>query len=266
MKEIFRSIGILIALIALGSFVPMIPDFADGAWTNFGAAGGSLFAILFGLIPIILFILLDTGVIDVYSLPFSDILDEGVKYLLYISVLITSLTCSVFTSALTNAISLVLTLFVVLFPIYLLYDEIVRMKIRVKNEFLSSRLVPLVFGGAIVLPIALAYLLALAGVYLPGDIFLSLGVESYFGDLVTLPALYFYSIIATLAFIVYSTVICRIIGMFKPKTKYKYATYGDEYRVCKNCRFYRGGRCELGFTDRTIGSNGVICYDYKRRD
>lgn len=265
MKEIFRSIGILLALIALGSVVPMIPDLSEGAWTTFGAAGGSLFTVLFGLIPIILFILLDTDLINVYSLPFSDILDEGVKYLLYISVIITSITCSVFTSALTNALSLVLTLFVVLFPIYMFYDDIVRMKLRTRSKFLSRKLVPLVFCGAVVLPIALSYLLALLGVSLPGDLFLSLGVDNYFGDLITLPTLYFYSIVATLAFLAYDVVICRIIGMFKPKTKYKYATYDEEYKVCKNCRFYLGGRCQLGFTNITIGSNGVICYDYQRK-
>lgn len=266
MKYIFRSILILIALIALGNLVAIIPDYKDGVWTSFGSAGGSFFAVLFGLIPIIVFILLDLDIINAYSLPFSDILDEGVKYLLYISVVISSITCSVFTSTLTNALSLVLTLFVVLFPLYLFYDDIVRMKIRVKNVFLAKHLVPLVFGGAIVLPIALGYVLTLFDTYLPGDIFLSLGANSYIDGLITIPNLYLYSIGACVVYLVYSKVLCSIIAMFKPKTDYKYATYGDEYKVCKNCQFFKGGRCELGFTDLTIGSSGVICYDYKRKN
>lgn len=265
MKEIFRSIGILIALVVLGSLVSNIPDYADGAWTKFGAAGGSIFSVFFGLIPIILIILLDLNAIDVYSLPFSDILDEGIKYLLYISVIVTSVTCSTFTSSLTNALSIVLTLFVVLFPLYLFYDDIVRIKIRTKNVFLDKRLVPLVFSMAIVLPIGLSYLLALFSVYLPGDMFLWFGTESYLDGFITLPNLYMYSIGACLVYFVYANIVCRIIYKFMPKKEYKYATGSTEYRACKNCQFYKGGRCAFGWHDRAHDSNGVICYDYKRR-
>ena len=263
---ILRSILILIGLILFGNLVPLIPDYVYGEWSSFGVAGGDVFIVIFGLIPIILFVLLDLDIINVYSLPFSDILDDGVKGVLYASVLITSLVYSSGpASALSNAISIILTLFVVIFPFYLFYDYIVRDVLRVKNRFFYRYLPSLVIAGAFVLPIALAYVLAQFGVYLPGDLMLVFGTQSFFDGTLIVPTLYLVSLGGCVVYFVYYVIIRQIIGAFMPKPDYKYAKE-SEYVVCKNCQFYLGGRCQLGFTDLTIGSNGVICYDYKRKN
>ena len=148
MKAILCNIAILIGLIIFGNLLLLIPDYTNGTWVDFGAAGGDIFIVLLGLIPIIVFILLDLSIINVYSLPLSDLLDEGIKYVMYILVFVVSIVCSSFNSSLNNALSLILAVFVMLFPLYVFYDNIVRSKLRVQNKFVSEYLPAVVFGGA----------------------------------------------------------------------------------------------------------------------
>lgn len=220
MKEIVKSIGILFGLIFLSNFVGVLPDYVDGQSTSFGAVGGNLFYVLFCFVPIIIFILLDLDIIDVYSLPFSDILDQCMDFVLYLSVLISSFIFPYTGSALTNAVSFIMTVFIVLFPLYLFYTDIVRIKLRVENKFVNRYLPSVVFGGLIVLSIVLAYALGPQGIYLPGDLSLSFGTYTVMG--IAIPNLYFLSVGGIVLYFVYSLISYRVIPMFIPSQSYNY--------------------------------------------
>ena len=266
MKEIFRSIAILVGLIVAGSLITMIPDYANGEWISYGGVG-SVLSVFLGIVPVVIFILLDLDIIDVYSLPFSDILDYCMNYVMYILVMIASICWSSFDSAITNAISFILAVFIVLFPLYLFYDDIVRVRLRVNNRFIKRYLPAAVFGGVIILSIAFAYMLAESGVYLPGDFYLSFGEESYLDGFITIPTLYLYSFIGTVIYFLYYK-ISGFIARIRNPQEYKYATYsspdptenrptnsGERRRVtkcCRNCRYFKvdkygryGLYCEL---------------------
>ena len=270
MKEIFRSIAILIGLIVAGNLIMLIPDHANGEWISYGDVG-SVFSVFLGVVPMVIFILLDLDIIDVYSLPFSDLLDHCMTYVVYILAMIASICWSCFDSAITNAISFILTVFITLFPLYLFYDFIVRVKLRVKNKFINYYLAATVFGGILVLSIAAAYLLASSGIYLPGDLYLSLGLESYLDGFITIPTLYLYSFIGTVIFFLYYTISGFIARVLHPE-EYKYAIYNSPeptnnkpstdtgrrapVKCCKYCKHftvdrlgYRGLYCKLSGAD-----------------
>ncbi len=248
MKLIFKSIGILIGLIFFAWLISLVPVYVNGTWVSYGEAG-SLLPIFLGLIPIIIFILLHLDIIDVYSLPFSDLFDVIYHVIIYILVIVTSCLWSSFESSLSNAISLILTVFIILYPLYLFYDDIVSIKLRrkIKSRFLKIYLPAVVFGGVIVLLIGLSYFLTLFDVYLPGNAYLLLGVCS---DFLPIPILYVISIGATILFFLYN----KIFYLFKPKKEYKYAKYSyisedtetttsnekssSSVRCCKYCRYW----------------------------
>lgn len=280
MKEILRSIVILIALIAFGNLILLIPDYANGEWVSYGDTG-SLFSVLLGLIPIIILILLDIDAINVYSLPFSDIFDHCMGYVIYILVIISSLVWSSFDSALTNAISFIMAIFIFIFPLYLIYDEFVRVKFRVKNIFINRYLFVAVCGGLIVLSIGAAYLLALFDTYLPGDIFLSLGETEIMDGFITIPTFYLISIVGTLIYIVYYALTSFVASTLKPKKQYKYATYSSPkstttaptstkkssvVKCCKYCRYYGFARDAYGQERLCCKRYGVETHEYSSCD
>ena len=157
------------------------------------------------------------------------------------------------------------TVFIVLYPLYLFYDDIIRIRLRVKNRFINRYLPLAVFGGVIVLSIAFAYLLAPTGIYLPGDMYLAFGEESYLDGLITIPTLYIYSLIGSVIFFLYYTISGFLMRVFN-RQEYKYATYespeptnntpttsnrrGAPVKCCKYCRYY---------TVDMLGYRGCYC-------
>ena len=228
MKEIFRSIGLLIVLLFSSSFVGALPDFVDAERTVFGAVEGHLFYVFFGIVPIVILLLLDLQLISVYSLPFSDILDMCMDYVLYITVLISSFVLPHTGSALTSAFSFIMTVFILLFPLHLFYTDIVRFKLKVKNRFLYSYLPLVVFGGLIVLSIVLAYTLGQQGIYLPGDLSLSFGTYTIMD--ITVPNLYFLSVGGIVLYWLYELIFAQVISHFIPKQSYNNRGNGRSHK------------------------------------
>ena len=218
MSEIAKSIGILTGLVILSNFLTVVPDFSAGESIVFSEAGGNLFFILFGLAPIIILILLDLDIINVYSLPFSDILDGGVRYLTYISVLVSGFVFPYYSSALSNAISFVMALFVILFPLYLFYDDIIRFKLQVENRFIRNYLPSAVFFGLIVFSIVYAYGFGQQELYLPGDLLFSLGTYTILD--IAVPNLVILSLCGIVLFIIYEITLSPLIYMFLKTNKY----------------------------------------------
>ena len=281
MRYILKSIALLLGLILLWNLILLIPDFADGDWTSFGD-NGNAFIVMFGIIPIVAFLLLDLDLIDIYSLPFSGTFEYGIPGIIYLSTAITSIVCSCFESSLGNALSFALTVFVLLFPVHLFYNKLVRDKI--KNRFINRYLPTIIFGGTIVVSIVLSYILACFDTYLPGDMMLCLGETSLIDGSITVPTLYDYAFIAAGGYVVYllgESLVRSVINSFRPKKEYKYATYesprttSDEpkqpekwrgVKCCKYCRYSKLKREPDGRTPFVCSLSGASTDDYRSCD
>ncbi len=222
MREIFKSIGLLLVLIFFSNFALVLPDFVGGEQTSFGAVGGTLFYVLFSLGPIIAFILLDLGVIDVYALPLSDIFDHCMNFVLYLLVVISSFIFPHTGSAMICAISFIMTAFIMLFPLHLFYTDIVKFILKVENRFLYN-LSPIVLGGIIVFSIVFAYAFGPQEIYLPGDLLLSCGTYTIMD--IAVPNLCILSALGFAVFLVYDFTVSRWIT--KLIENYKYNSRGN---------------------------------------